>query len=172
MESSINVNTYQQRTAKVRNAWQEYVQKSAEKIWKALLDYAQRTDSYPSTDEAFKLLIRQKLILPSDAKDPLGNWYLIKPTYGNDLRYGINLVSAGLDKKFGTSDDVTAYGHSIETEKEEAKVMRFAVNGAAEPAPMVLNDLLQKGEEGAMSAPAGAPETVRIRKFFPETYYG
>lgn len=172
MEVPINVNTYSKRAEEVRKAWGDYVQHSAERIWKAIERYKELTGFYPKVKvkETINELIKVKLLTMADVKDPLGNAYLLK-SYGDDLRYGFELISGGLDGKVGTSDDV--YGYNSPRKVLPAAIPEGTILFKEQPANEKVFALMEadKVEVAKSNIESRGQAEVYVRKFFPETLF-
>ncbi len=169
MNMPININTYTKRVENVRKMWEEYVQKSAEKIWKAIERYKNIYGSYPKVNEVIDKLLKAKLLTRADVKDPLGNLYVIKSASGDSLEYGITLVSGGLDGKTGTKDDVYGYSYRRQVVFGLAVVERAAPAGEAPKKFAEVKEFEADKKQVAESKSKDGQEQVYIRKFFPET---
>jgi len=111
VDFGINYNSYQAKQQAVMQKWYERVAKDAQKFGKALDTYRKRHGNFPTPDEAVNELLDEKLITRDDLKDPLGTPYDIRPRYGKDFHNGFLFISAGIDKKMNTDDDVRLAGY-------------------------------------------------------------
>ncbi|MDW8367630.1 MAG: MG2 domain-containing protein, partial [Abditibacteriales bacterium] len=112
VEFGINHNSYQAKQQAVAQKWLERVAKDATKFGKALDAYRKRHGKFPAFEEAVNELLDAKLLTREDLKDPLGTPYEIRPRFGaKDFNNGFLFISAGIDKKMNTEDDVRVAGY-------------------------------------------------------------
>ncbi len=180
----LRVNSYQQRYEKLREKVMDEMGKAQQRISNAVEKYRRKTGKLLGVDEGLFTLVRHGYLKSRDLRDHWGNFFKTN-TYGN-MAYGwFALMSAGLDGKWNTADDLTVGGEmAFDNKWGGAGDMVFARRAmpAMAPAPMA--------EAGALNDPAGmkmqhAPATtpstataapvaaapVRIREYFPETMY-
>lgn len=178
---TLRVSTYERKAQEVQERWKKFVSDAAEKIRKALEAYKHAKGSYPSPDEALRELVAERLLTDKDIRDPQGNLYRLQVP-GNDFRYGLQLISAGLDGKFETDDDIIVHAFGEGRGRREVRAFRrgemvfadgiaLGAPGAAGPVPraaLAERAIAMKAE----AAPSAAiPEEVRVRQFFPETLF-
>ena len=192
---SLHVNTYQ-RDNKAR-AFQERMAEQLmpqyRKVQKALEKFSKkhRKDQKTHYKEGIDLdlLIEKRYLKRADSLDPWGapmkiegNWFEQHQTY-----YGFVLLSAGIDGKWETADDVEA---PFELAWQDLGRMngrrRFArgvffgeerfeglvLDAAGGPIAAGGMELARKADSSATAGGvAGAAESIRIRQYFPETLY-
>lgn len=182
---SLRVSTYQRKAEEVKERWLKFVGEAAERIRKALEAYQRAKGRYPEPNEALQALVDARLLTEKDVRDPLGRRYRLEPL-GTNLRWGFQLVSAGLDGRFDTEDDVIApslFGRAgplvPRLRREMAEMAEGPFFGApallmrAEGLPAALPGAEPEAAKSKIlpSPPSASGEEVRVRQFFPETLF-
>jgi hypothetical protein len=112
VDFGINHNSFVAKQQAVAQKWYERVAKDAQKFGKALDAYRKKHSKFPAFEEAVNELLDEKLITRDDLKDPLGTPYDIRPRFNaKDFNNGFLFISAGIDKKMNTDDDVRLAGY-------------------------------------------------------------
>lgn len=169
---SIRVNTWEQKSAQLRDKWQAYVQTAGERIWKALQMHQKQKRPLPKPETLLDALLNAKLLVLSDVKDPLGNRYQVESD-GPNLHIAFKLISAGMDRKFGTDDDVISYpGRKfwIKANRQFARGGRIVEMMAVMDSSMDDTNVRKDFDRDTVSSTT-SDKPVRIRQFFPETLF-
>jgi hypothetical protein len=202
VDFGINHNSFVAKQQAVAQKWYERAAKDAQKFGKALDAYRKKHSKFPAFEEAVNELLDEKLITRDDLKDPLGTPYDIRPRYNaKDFNNGFLFISAGIDKKMNSDDDVRLAGYpGGQVGQVWGTMVRRRGRGGAEfefqevmPPPMAAAPgmggfvgapmergavadnmvMLAKGEtkSAAVGKDGGGEEPVRVRQFFPETLF-
>lgn len=166
VDFGINYNSYQAKQQAVMQKWYERVAKDAQKFGKALDAYRKKHSKFPAFEEAVNELLDEKLITRDDLKDPLGTPYDIRPRFNaKDFNNGFLFISAGIDKKMNTDDDIRLAGYpGGQVGQVWGQIVRRRGRGGAEfefqevmPPPMAAAPGMAGGFGGGGVRALGAP---------------
>jgi len=83
---AVNVDTFANKSQRVREFVQEKVFADFRKIYQAIDDYSRKQKKVLTTEEGIKMLVEKKFVKPEDLLDPWGNSYRVQPG-GEDFMY-------------------------------------------------------------------------------------
>ncbi len=171
----LNISSYQQNLQKVRDAWAQYLTKAGEKIHKAFIAYRRMKGTEPGGADPLPELLRERLLSRADLRDPLGFLFRIEKI-GATWSDGFRLISAGVDRKFGTNDDWSVFvsrGGQAHAVTQQDLIFADGAVRKERLAPalprLVLQAAKEVPEQQGAGIGGGEPEPVRVRQFFPET---
>jgi uncharacterized protein YfaS (alpha-2-macroglobulin family) len=191
---AVNVNTFANKSQRVREFVQEKVFGDFRKIYQAMDDYSRKQKKVLSAKEGINILVEKGFLKSEDLLDPWGNPYRVQPG-GNDFTYH-TFLCLGPDETEGTDDDLWFEAY-IDLRAERSffdwlfrrradvrgkdMILRGMIPKAAAPMPqagMVFEEADMEVDKKAVPGEGGKKKDgseegagPRIREYFPETLY-
>jgi hypothetical protein len=112
----------------------KWIQKMLQPVQKALNDWYTANGEYPSDESGVRAALQSKGIDTDQFRDPWGNPFYVK-SFFKGANHIVNIVSSGVDKKPGTSDDFVVatfhwpYFHKIGMQIDHASAQYFSATG-------------------------------------------